>query len=96
MEQVKERQEILEQKIRDVKREVLSQIDLSKDSSDEEIKRLIFETVFRHSKEEFLLLEDRKKLAKAVFNALRKLDFIQDLLEDERRNPAFGQNLRFA
>ena len=66
-----------------MKKEVLSQIDLSKDSSDEEIQKLIFETVFRHSKEEFLLLEDRKKLAKAVFNALRKLDFIQDLLEDD-------------
>lgn len=83
MEQIDLREEKLEAKIREVKKEVLSQIDLSKDSSDEEIQKLIFETVFRHSKEEFLLLEDRKKLAKAVFNALRKLDFIQDLLEDD-------------
>lgn len=83
MEQINERALRLENKIREVKKEVLSQIDLSKDSSDEEIRKLIFETVFRHSKEEFLLLEDRKKLAKAVFNALRKLDFIQDLLEDD-------------
>jgi pilus assembly protein CpaF len=83
LEQIDLREEKLEAKIREVKKEVLSQIDLSKDSSDEEIQKLIFETVFRHSKEEFLLLEDRKKLAKAVFNALRKLDFIQDLLEDD-------------
>ena len=55
MEQIDLREEKLEAKIREVKKEVLSQIDLSKDSSDEEIQKLIFETVFRHSKEEFLL-----------------------------------------
>lgn len=83
MEQIEDREGKLTEIIRQVKTEVLSQIDLSKESSDEEIRKLIFETVFRRSKEEFLLLEDRKKLAKAVFNALRKLDFIQELLEDD-------------
>ena len=83
MEQIEDREGKLTEIIRQVKTEVLSQIDLSRESSDEEIQKLIFETVFRRSKEEFLLLEDRKKLAKSVFNALRKLDFVQELLEDD-------------
>ena len=68
----------------EIRERVLQSMDFSKDCPDEEVKELIFQTIQRFSSEEFLLLSERKILERAVFNSLRKLDFIQDLLEDEQ------------
>ena len=68
---------------REIKEEVLSKIDLSKDTSDEEIKEIIYRTIIDYAAREYLSLEERNRLGKEIFNALRKLDFIQELLEDD-------------
>ena len=68
---------------REIKEEVLSKIDLSKDTSDEEIKEIIYRTIIDYAAKEYLSLEERNRLGKEIFNALRKLDFIQELLEDD-------------
>lgn len=72
-----------EELISRLKEEVRSRIDLSREVTDEEVKELIFHVITEYAKEEYISLEDRKRLATSVFNSLRKLDFIQELLEDE-------------
>ena len=79
----KERKEYLEEKIAGVREQVLSQIDFSRDSTDEEIKELIVRAVSEAAKEDYIPLKNREQIVRAVFNSLRKLDFIQELLEDE-------------
>lgn len=70
-------------KFHEIKEDVLSQIDLSKDTSDEEIREIIHRTIIRRAQNEYISLEERNRLGKEVFNALRKLDFVQELLEDD-------------
>ena len=66
-----------------LKEEVRSRIDLSREVSDEEVKDIICHVILDFAGEEYISLEDRKRLSTSVFNSLRKLDFIQELLEDE-------------
>ena len=70
--------------IRDVIRQkVLDELDLSRDISDEEILRLIQQEVIDAARQKPLSLEERVAVQRDVFNSLRKLDVLQDLLEDE-------------
>ena len=66
-----------------LKEEVRSRIDLSREVSDEEVKDIICHVILDYAGEEYISLEDRKRLSTSVFNSLRKLDFIQELLEEE-------------
>ena len=68
---------------RRLREEVRSRIDLSREVTDEEVKELICRVILEYAGEEYISLEERKKMSVAVFNSLRKLDFIQELLEDE-------------
>ena len=66
-----------------VRQEVMDAIDLSIDVSDEEIHRLIREAIIRKGKEISISLEERRQIESHVFNSLRKLDVLEDLLADE-------------
>lgn len=61
---------------------VLERMDLSRDLSDEEIGNLIGEETGRLTKEISLSLHERLQLEKRVFNSLRRLDALQELLDD--------------
>lgn len=63
--------------------EILAQMDLSKEASDEELLELIHRILEEKSKEEFIPLEEKAILGKELFNAFRKLDILQELIEDE-------------
>ncbi|MBR3040191.1 MAG: CpaF family protein [Lachnospiraceae bacterium] len=69
--------------MKEIKTLTIERIDLSRECSDEEVNRIIFEVILERAREKYIPLVERKKLERAVFNALRKLDFIQDLLEEE-------------
>jgi pilus assembly protein CpaF len=71
------------ERINRIRGEVLERIDLSRDISDEELQRLIHEQIQNEAKSEYISLSERNRIGKGVFNSLRKLDFIQDLLENE-------------
>ncbi len=71
------------ERINRIRGEVLDSIDLSRDISDEELQRLIHEQIQKEAKSEYIPLSERNRIGKGVFNSLRKLDFIQDLLENE-------------
>ena len=63
--------------------EILAQMDLSKEASDEELLELIHRILEEKSKEEFIPLGEKAILGRELFNAFRKLDILQELIEDE-------------
>jgi len=66
-----------------IRKEVMESIDLSVDVSDEEIQKLIRSKIIELAKIQPISLADRKKVEGHVFNSLRKLDVLEDLLKDE-------------
>lgn len=57
-------------------------IDYSTEKSDEEIQELIDEILMKESKTAPLCLADRVQLRRELFHAIRKLDVLQDLVDD--------------
>ncbi len=62
---------------------LLEQIDLSREVEDEEILCMIEAEVQRQSRKQAMTLSERDILRQAVFNSMRKLDVLQELLDDE-------------
>jgi len=62
---------------------VRSEIDLSSDPGEEEVKVLIAQTVYRETFENNYSYKDRDNLVKIIFDSIRKLDVLQELIEDE-------------
>ncbi len=67
----------------EIRLEVMDAIDLSIDMSDEEIFNLIRQRIIEKSKRYPISLQERKRIETHVFNSLRKLDVLEDLLNDE-------------
>ena len=65
--------------------EILAQMDLSKEASDEELLELIHRILEEKSKEEFIPLGEKAILGRELFNAFRKLDILQELIEERSR-----------
>ena len=68
---------------KEIRQEVMNAIDLSIDVSDEEILTLIKNSIIEKGKNRPISLADRKRIENHVFNSLRKLDVLEDLLNDE-------------
>ncbi len=68
--------------IRKVRENVLGQMDLSRDMSDNEIVDLIAQEISLVAKGRQLSIKERIYIEKQVFNSLRKLDAIQELIDD--------------
>lgn len=66
----------------DLKRQILERVDLSREVPDEEMQELIDEVVLTYGKEKHLSLNERCGLKKELFYALRKMDVLQELLEE--------------
>ncbi|MBO4702537.1 MAG: CpaF family protein [Lachnospiraceae bacterium] len=62
---------------------VRSEIDLSSNPSEDEVKVLIAQTVYRETFENNCSYKDRDILVKIIFDSIRKLDILQELIEDE-------------
>ncbi len=67
----------------DLKKRILEQVDLSREVSDEEMQELIDEVVLSRGKETYLSLNEKCRLKKELFHALRKMDVLQELLEEQ-------------
>ena len=63
---------------------ILSRLDMTRDMEDEELTELIYEVLQEASQEEYLPLDQKTMLGKELFNAFRKLDLLQEFLEDEQ------------
>ena len=62
---------------------VLERMDMSRELEDEEVSELIHEVLREAAKEEYLPLEKQIYLSRRLFHSLRKLDVLQELIEDE-------------
>ena len=69
--------------IEKIRKEVLNRLDQTRELADEEIWRCIDEVVVQFSKREYLPLPKRSQVRKGVFDSLRRLDILQELLEDD-------------
>lgn len=67
----------------ELKRQVLERVDLSREVPDEEMQELIDEVVLSYGRERGLHLDEKCRLKKELFYALRKMDVLQELLEEE-------------
>jgi len=64
--------------------EVRSRIDLTKDIEDEEILDTVDELLLQKGKENFLSLREKKNLRNDIFNSIRRLDILQESIEDNQ------------
>jgi pilus assembly protein CpaF len=64
--------------------EVRSRIDLTKDIEDEEILDTVDELLLKKGKENYLSLSEKKNLRNDIFNSIRRLDILQELIEDNQ------------
>lgn len=59
------------------------EMDACMDLSDENVQEMIDELIFENNHEYALTLQERDSLRKEIFNTIRKLDILQELIEDE-------------
>ena len=69
--------------IEEIQEEILNEIDLSKEVEDDMLAEMIREILELHSSREFIPLKEKASIGKELFNTFRKLDIIQEFLEDE-------------
>ncbi len=76
---MKNRQDELRKQLKD---KLNAELDYSKEISDEEMQELIDELLIKEGKKQALSLAEKEKLRKELFHAVRKLDVLQELVDD--------------
>lgn len=82
MEKHKNRKEICQDIRRAIQRELLGELDFSRELKEEELLDLIDEKIHATALRRGLWLEERKEMRKEIFRAMRQLDILQELMED--------------
>ena len=62
---------------------ILEKLDLSKEISDEELMEVIHESIKEEEENGYIPLKEKTQMGRELFNAFRKLDILQELLEDD-------------
>lgn len=73
---------VSEEEIRHLQKRVMDRMDMTKELADDEVYSLVEEILEEYTRERMLALREREKLGQFLFNSLRKLDVLQELLED--------------
>lgn len=68
---------------KEIREEVLNEIPAGIEISDSELAGLIERRIELAAEREYIRLEEKKFLRHVIFNSIRKLDVLQDILEDE-------------
>ena len=71
-----------DREIQELRDQILGQVDLSKEPDDREISNLVAETCSHFAKGKLLHLAEQEELRQYLFHSLRKLDVLQELLDD--------------
>lgn len=74
---------VADEEIQSLRRQIMEEVDLTKELEDSEVYRLVEEHAGKFSRQRMLSLREREELEQFLFNSLRKLDVLQELLEDE-------------
>lgn len=67
---------------KELQEEVLQKIELDKEISDEELLNIIDLTLHEKGKECYISIGRKQQIRKEIFNSIRRLDILQELLED--------------
>lgn len=62
---------------------ILEQLDLTREVQDEELTQIIYRVLEEAGRQEYLPLDRKTALGRELFNAFRKLDLLEEFLEDE-------------
>ena len=62
---------------------VIEQLELSRELEDFEIYEMIDKIILQEGKKYYIPLEEKQKLRKELFNSMRRLDVLQEFLEDD-------------
>ena len=63
--------------------QIMAKLDLSREIEDGELVELIYQVLEEYAKDIYLPLRMKMEFGRDLFNAFRKLDILQELLEDE-------------
>ena len=74
--------EITTEYIAQIQRLVSSRLDLTREVTDAEIKRLIDEVIAEKAKEQYISIREKVEIRNGVFNSMRGLDVLQPLVDD--------------
>ncbi len=65
-----------------LQQEVLDNIDLTAEITDEELLNTIDRILVQKSKEDYISVQEKRRMRREIFNSIRRLDILQDLVED--------------
>ncbi len=65
-----------------LKEKVIEKIDMSRLCEDEEVREIIDGIILEESTKYYISLSEKRKLSKELFHAIRRLDILQELIED--------------
>ncbi len=68
---------------KEICQEVRESLDLSREMEDEEVKELIYRVIIKRCRQQYLSMHQRESLAGEIFASVRKLDILQELVDDE-------------
>ncbi len=71
-----------EKLIREIRKTINENIDFKKDNSDDEVRELITGAVFEKARQTYIGIKDKQDIIETLFNAVRKLDILQPILDD--------------
>ena len=63
--------------------QILLRMDMTKETEEEELQELIHTVLEDAGRKEYLPLTEKIRISKELFNAFRRLDILQELIEDE-------------
>ena len=66
-----------------IRKRVLEDMDLSEENDDARLREKIEEKVWEHGKCHLISLEEEQRYVQEIFCSLRKLDVLEELLQDE-------------
>lgn len=70
------------QEMEQLRQQILTKLDLTRDTGDDELEELIYSEVGKYSREQGLALRQREQFQREIYHSLRKLDALQELIDD--------------
>ncbi len=71
-----------EELVSTIKKRLIEKLEYKEDVSDEELKDMIGEEIKDHNSRDHIPIKNRLELGRQIYHSMRKLDILQDLLED--------------
>lgn len=69
--------------LEELQEKILEEMDLSKEVADDELMEVIRRILVEDGQDQYISLKEKAGIGKELFNAFRKLDILQELLEDD-------------